>query len=80
MVPNSLKDKKILKYLLVIYFKSKWFFFVEYLSENMEFLPQNGAFAIHSDAPHTNLPHSVVAWVGPPHVVDTPIKKTTESK
>ena len=59
---------------------SKWFFFVEYLSENMEFLPQNGALAIHSDAPHTNLPHSVVAWVGPPHVVDTPIKKTTESK
>ena len=50
-------------------------FFVEYLSENMEFLPQNGALAIHSDAPHTNLPHSVVAWVGPPHVVDTPIKK-----
>ena len=46
----------------------------------MEFLPQNGALAIHSDAPHTNLPHSVVAWVGPPHVVDTPIKKTTESK
>ena len=41
----------------------------------MEFLPQNGALAIHSDAPHTNLPHSVVAWVGPPHVVDTPIKK-----
>ena len=38
----------------------------------MEFLPQNGALAIHSDAPHTNLPHSVVAWVGPPHVVDTP--------
>ena len=35
-------------------------------------LPQNGALAIHSDAPHTNLPHSVLAWVGPPHVVDTP--------
>ena len=50
-------------------------FFVEYPSENMKFLPQNGALAIHSDAPHTNLPHSVVAWVGPPHVVDTPIKK-----
>ena len=59
---------------------SKWFFFVEYLSENMEFLPQNGALAIHSDAPHTNLPHSVVAWVGPPHVVDTPIKKDHKIK
>ena len=42
----------------------------------MELLPQNDVLAVHPDAPHTNFPHSLVAWAAPPHVWDTPVKKS----